>query len=352
MALAARALSESSKSLEKALGPQTKKLLRSTGLLAKMRMPVHGLYRPRMIISETLNVCNADCVFCPYSQQTRPRGMMTMELFRKVLRDYEAMGGGYFSLTPMVGDVLLDHQLPQRIQALDEFAYSIFPSVTTNLYALDRHSDETVRGILDRFCRLHVSVYGLTAEECQALTRKQHFARLQVNLRRLARLWEESAGTCEIKLAFRLTSEQPTERLEEFLQTTCGRVFPFTASRQYANWGNTMSGRLPGDARYAPAQENQTTCALLAVAMQVYWDGRVSACACCDYDSCRELYLGDVKQDSLLEIFNSEASKQIWQQHEAGSLPKICKNCTFFYPLSSLHADHPIANKITDFIGG
>lgn len=338
--------------LERVLRPETHAPLEASGLLDRMRVPGTNLLRPRMVICETLNVCNADCVFCPYSKQTRPRGMMSMELLRKVLRDYESMGGGYFSLTPMVGDFLLDHQLAERLAALRDHKYSVFPSVTTNLYALDRHADDVVAALLDQFCRLHISIYGITAEECQALTRRGHFPRLLVNLRRLAQLCEASARMCEIKLTFRLTRDRSHQELEEFLQTNCGRVFPYDVSIQYANWGNTMGGRLPGDARYAPAQENRAPCALLAVAMQVYWDGRVSACACCDYDTCQDLYLGDAKAQSLLDIFNSEASRRIWQQHESGNLPGICRKCTFFYPLRALHPGHPIPNKITDFIGG
>lgn len=338
--------------LEGVLQKETARHLEATGILPQMRVAGRDALRPRMVICETLNVCNAECVFCPYSKQTREKGLMSMEVFRKVLRDYEDMGAGHFSLTPMVGDFLLDRLLPQRVEALEEFKYSIFPSMTTNLYGLDRYPDAVVQAILEGFSRIHVSIYGITAEECKLLTQKDHFPRLLLNLNRLARLWEESSRRCEIQLTFRLTRDQSRENLEGFLLKTCGRLFPFTSSSQYANWGSAMSGPLPGDAQYVAAQDNHSTCVLLLVALQVYWDGRVSACACCDYDACDELYVGDVTQQSLLEIFNSDKSRQIWLQHETSSLPQICKRCTFFYPVSGLTKDHPIAVKITDFIGG
>ena len=119
--------------LENVLREETQSRLEATGILAKMRLHRQNALRPRMVLCETINVCNADCVFCPYGKQTRPRGVMSMELFHKVLTDYEAMGGGYLSLTPVVGDFLLDRELKGRVDALKNFRYSVFPSFTTNM---------------------------------------------------------------------------------------------------------------------------------------------------------------------------------------------------------------------------
>lgn len=209
-----------------------------------------------------------------------------------------------------------------------------------------------VNGLLRRFSQIHISIYGISEEECKAITRKNHFGRLLPNLTRLARLWNNSPQTCDIKIAFRLLQDHPREKLEEFLADNCGRVFPFSSSFHYANWGNSMSGRLPGEAQFVAVQENCNPCAFLLLALQVYWDGRVSACACCDYDGSDELYLGDVKKQTLLSIFDGPESREVWRQHETGKLPEICQRCTFFSPLSSLHKVHPIAVRPFDFIGG
>ncbi len=81
---------------------------------------------------------------------------MDMGLFQDLLRDYHSIGGGYLSLTPTVGDFLLDRHLSERMVALKGFENSVFPTVTTNLYALDRWSDETVMTLLNLFNRVHV----------------------------------------------------------------------------------------------------------------------------------------------------------------------------------------------------
>jgi radical SAM protein with 4Fe4S-binding SPASM domain len=252
----------------------------------------------------------------------------------------------------MVGDVLLDPRLKDRVEVLLAFRDSITTSVTTNLYALERHPDELIDLILSGFERLHISAYGVTEEECQELTGKGHFSRLVSNLERLIKRWEQSAKTCEITVGFRLAYPHSDEALAGFLREACGRVLPFGRTHQYANWGNSMSGSLPGDAEYVIGRENRDACALLAVALQVYWDGRVSACACCDYDACDQLYLGDLRSHTLEALFNSQNNQSLWRQHVEGVLPEICRHCTFHFPLRKVNPKHPIVTKIADFIGG
>lgn len=339
-------------SIDEVMTPETRSRLGSAGILDRIRLGPRGMLRPIMVVCETINICNADCVFCAYHKQTRKRGLMSMQLFRKVIADYDQIGGGYFSLTPMVGDVLLDRDLPKRLDALARYKSSIFPTVTTNLLALGRLSDGDIGVMLEHLHKLHVSVIGITQEECEMLARKDLHSRLISNLKRLASLWETSSQSCEIEIGFRLAHQPTRESLDHFLLSACGRVFPYRAINQYANWGGALSGRLPAEARYYEPRDNSDSCVLLLVAMQVYWDGRVTACSCCDYDASDELYLGNIRETSLSEIFNHQLNRRVWQQHEAGRLPGICKKCTFHIPLCELDRNHPIAVKITDFIGG
>jgi radical SAM protein with 4Fe4S-binding SPASM domain len=206
--------------------------------------------------------------------------------------------------------------------------------------------------ILSHLKMVHGSIYGITQEESETLTGKNYFHRFAANLKRLVQRWESCTQCCEMRIGFRLAYERSDEELTEFLRDTCGRVLPFGSTHRYANWGNSMTGNLPGDAEYLASRKNRDTCILLALGVQVYWDGRVSACSCCDYDVCEELYLGDLSKQSLLGVFNSERNRAIWLQHETGSLPEICRTCTFHQPVSGFTKEHPIVNKITDFIGG
>jgi len=333
------------------LSPATRRVLKLSGAWSKMRGETDRM-RPIMLFCETVNICNADCVFCPYSAQTRARGSMTSALFEAVLSGYRELGGGYLTLTPMVGEVLLDRLWMERVQFLSKVRDQIIPSITTNLYALERYPDHDVIEMLKVLRRIQVSCYGITPEECEAITRRNSFGRFLTQIRRLLGLRQAAAADCSVHIGFRTLKPRTSDELETFLKELVGAALPYATTHQYANWGNFMRGQLPGEASWFPERTNQSPCVMLPLAMQIYWDGRVSACSCCDYDSSTQLFIGDLNQQSLSEIFNGSRSQEIWQRHESGSLQPICRNCTFHVPLADLHPHHPIIQNPWGFIGG
>ena len=56
--------------------------------------------RPYELFLELTNLCNAKCVFCPYTLQERDYSFMSEHLFKKTVADYVALGGGSVGLTP------------------------------------------------------------------------------------------------------------------------------------------------------------------------------------------------------------------------------------------------------------
>ena len=44
------------------------------------RLSHKGRHRPVMLICETVNICNNDCIICPYSVHSRSKGTMTMQI--------------------------------------------------------------------------------------------------------------------------------------------------------------------------------------------------------------------------------------------------------------------------------
>jgi hypothetical protein len=319
--------------------------------LAKQMSLSKGQLRPVLRICETVNICNSDCIFCPYSAQTRTRGTMSANLFATVINQYAAMGGGILSMTPMV-DILLDNLLISRLDALENVRSEITPSVTTNLFALDKWSDDEVGRLLRGLTLLHVSIYGVTAEENVAITRRQNFQKFVANCRRLMRIWENFGRPCELKLGFRNAYDHSSDRLAGFVNDVFGVSIPFHATHVYANWGDSVSGALPGDAQWMTSRENSSPCILLAAALQVYWDGPVSACAYCDYDASKELQLGSITEHTLTELYNGAAADELWHQHFSGSMPGICKHCTFHAPFDSVDTNHPLVRSPLTFIGG
>lgn len=343
----------STETLGTVFNPDTINILAGSGALGRMRNK-DGRLRPLSLFCETVNICNAECVMCPYSCQTRSKGTMSDELFKEVIRQYVEIGGGYLSLTPMVGDILLDKRLPQRLKLLQEVGGTIIPSVTSNLFALGAWDDDTVVQMLQTFRMLHVSCYGISPEEHRTITRRDYYDTFREQIRRLLRLKKESGATADISIGFRLLYEHSQEQILEFQIRELGQIIPTTgACSAYCNWGNTMKGPLPGQAHFIPANHNMSTCLFLTMAMMIYWNGAVSACACCDFDGTPDLFLGALgKNNTITDLFNSDKNRQLWRLHQEGALPGYCEHCSFHGPLHTLNAEHPLLANIYAFIGG
>jgi hypothetical protein len=98
--------------------------------------------RPFELHLELTNICNANCIFCPYQHQIRPHQYMSDEVFEKALADYVAEGGGSIILTPIVGDFLIDRKCIDRIRRARSF------SCIVGLRLLQMRSLPTATGLI------------------------------------------------------------------------------------------------------------------------------------------------------------------------------------------------------------
>src|SRR5260221_2881 len=97
---------------------------------------------------------------------------MPMELFEKAVQDYSDMGGGFLSLTPVVGDVFLDKLLPERLRLLEKYPAIRDIGMTTNAVMVYQYNDSNLRFILNRFSRISISVYGMAPDEYSLMTQR------------------------------------------------------------------------------------------------------------------------------------------------------------------------------------
>jgi radical SAM protein with 4Fe4S-binding SPASM domain len=72
---------------------------------------------------------------------------------------------------------------------------------------------------------------------------------------------------------------------------------------------------------------NQAPCSWLWTSLVVLWDGRVVPC-CMDYDA--KAVLGNIKAQSLAEIFNAEPMQALRRLHVEGRVNEssLCRGCS------------------------
>ena len=310
-----------------------------------------GQSRPVMLMCETINACNNDCIVCAYSYMSRPKEIMSMSLFHKILDDYALMGGGGLSLTPVVGDLLLDPKLSDRVSVLKTYKTITPVSVSTNAIALEKYSDDSLYEIVNCFDRINVSVYGLDEIEYKTMTTRSFYRKAVSGINKILSLLEDKS---RLVLSFRLLRNRDKQDVDAWIKNNIEfDVKTLSCITTYSNWGVIDdSVALPYDANWLKRREvtNSQQCLIPLVAMQVFSNGNVSFCPCDDFDNIDELHLGSVKNKSLLEIYNSEKVARLWDFNN--NTPLFCKKCSFFIPMDMLNDFPSIFDTTTDFIGG
>ena len=311
-----------------------------------------GRFRPLTLMIETINICNNDCVICPYSAQTRKRGTMSPPLFEKVVRDYAAIGGGPVSLTPLVGEALLDKHLMERLKFLNDNSSISSVSVTTNAVMAHRFDDEYLRSILSLINRVKISVYGLDREEYATMTKKDEYELFRKNVVRILSM--AKAGS--VVFGIRYLKDRSVADIQawcaELERESGAKVEIASMTNTFANWSHFDTSKpLPLQGRWKSVPENTKQCGIPLLSVQILSDGRVSFCACANFDGAPDLMIGDLNNNSLSEILESEEVAALWNWERCG-VPEFCKTCSFHTPLSDLGRVEWVYRDPIRYIGG
>jgi hypothetical protein len=262
---------------------------------------------------ETTSRCNARCVFCPHSKMGRKNRVMPDELFEKIICDLEKLPRGFLLSPFKVGEPFLD---PKFFDRLDELAGRLPKAhftLTTNLSVLRP-------GMLERLAevpRLEFIWVSLTSIDTDDYKRL-----IGLNLQR-------TIDNIHTLLAYH--NRTPVAK-----KIIIGRVsvddkrqeFYNGVEREFSEGGYSISTLVKGSwcgQVLSEAEIPQLPCARW-FEISICCDGKVALCCMdglCDYQ------IGDVNEQSVLDIYNSEYYAQLRRKSPARQLVKPCDNCAF-----------------------
>jgi MoaA/NifB/PqqE/SkfB family radical SAM enzyme len=312
-------------------------------LLGRLFFP----FRARKIVSrlesslpglsvETINICNANCIFCAYQFQKRPRGTMDLDLFRKIIDEYADMGGGSLGLTPTVGEALLDKHLIERIQ----YARSR-PEITSifmfsNMISLDRVGAENL--VHSGISSIIVSVSGLDAAQYKRVYRSDMYSKVITNIGTLIAANKAAGSPVDVSLTMR--SDRP---LSEVVKSAdyIGLAEAMGADKisikfRYDDWsGRIKPSMLSGGMKIRSLMPARISpCSIMFTGPMIFWDGCVGACGCRDVDA-DSLIIGDIRKQHLGEIWFGPEIAKLRNEFLTKSIQPICDNCTHYTNLAS-----------------
>lgn len=269
---------------------------------------------------ENTDHCGHRCFFCPREKLTRPMGTMSVADFRLLLGrlseaiphyDREVHLHGY-------GEPLLDRSLPEKIRLTREVWPASGPWLTTTLGV--RVSEEYLRALIANGLRyLRVSVYGSTRESYRAIHGvDMHDVTLR-NYDTILRLAAQERTDLEI-----VTKDSFVDIDERVAAATPG------AAPGKADGPKILHNFGDGRAYNPPKLTSRTACSVIggwrAGIMVITWDLKVIPCSF-DYDA--TVVFGDLRRQSLAEVFASPARQAFLDAHRSGcgSGYGICANC-------------------------
>jgi radical SAM protein with 4Fe4S-binding SPASM domain len=284
--------------------------------------------RPFELHLELTNLCNANCIFCPYQYQERATGFMSDQVFHKAVSDYVQNCGGSIGLTPIVGDALIDPKFLERVRylrTLDEID-RIF--VTTNAILLDKHGVTDV--LTSGLTSIMISTSGFDKESYKRIYRSPAYERMKDNVTRLV---EENARLgSPVNISICLRTDRPLDQVmkDPDFQPILDHHPTIDFAWSYRTVGGLITREmLPEPMQFRKVPAKKEPCGSLFNGAMVLVDGTVVACACiAAMDAVPDLKIGNVLEDDLLAIYRGQMMADLRDQfRKNGALNQTCARC-------------------------
>jgi radical SAM protein with 4Fe4S-binding SPASM domain len=275
---------------------------------------------PVEYIVETTAKCNLYCPMCPRESHPQPKEDMGEEVFGKLIE--EAGASAEHMMLVGLGEPLLDPRIFERIETCER--HGIATLLSTNGVLLEGELAE--RLLESPLTHLTLSFDGARAETFEFYRKGAQFERVRDNFVRFARRKQERGSRMQIVVQL-VRLERNAGEVEEFIRFWSGAP-GVDQVRVKADETNLLQPL----ARHGPEDWKHPCHYLWRGPMYVKHNGEVYPC-------CQSYMLGGapagrIGESSLVEIWNSEAMREMRRLHGAGRAGEIgvCSRCLTTIP--------------------
>lgn len=287
------------------------------GIFIKKR--IHGLMRPYDTIVpthlaiETTNLCNGKCVFCPSNSLTRDRGVMGMELFKKIIDDANTIGSVEFITHGGMGEPLMDDFLAEKI-AIEKSLLDVRVQLHTNGSLLNE--DNILKLFTSKLDVLSISLNAFHSTTHKNTT-DLDYETVRQNVETAFKRKKKLKAKTQIRITMVRTKDMSQEEVNNF-QNYWRRFTPNVAVHPMKNWAYFIKNSIEG---------KKYPCKWIWYMMSINWDGKVNMCHE-DFDG--KALIGDLTKTKIVDIFNCDAIRELREFFYNGELPssELCKDCS------------------------
>ncbi len=265
---------------------------------------------------EVTTKCNYKCIICPREELTRKIETMSFELFKYILDKINLETSQYNTLTfPGMGEPLLDESLDDKIAYAKKRGFTVLLLTNGSLLDVERFKRLEKMGVDS----IRVSLYGDSQDSYNAVhgvENSRYFQKIKENLTKIS----EIKNHTNLLLTYNLVDGCNNSTLESWIEYWKDKVDLLEVWCPH-NWVDGRSYRVI-------QQEKLKTCGRpFNTPLQIQVDATVNMC-CFDFDG--KLLLGDLRTQTLKEIFESPMFKKLAECHTTGNYKEsglICENC-------------------------
>ena len=266
---------------------------------------------------ELTTKCNYDCIMCPNSTMKRKKEMMDNELFYSILDKIMKESSQFKLLTfSGMGEPLLDKNIHNKIQYAIK-KYNLRIGLLTNGSSL-LNVNKFMQ--LEKECveYIRISFHNMNPQSYAKITNSK-LSQYDISKNNLTEICKIKKHT-KILLTFDVIDKINEDDINIFIDYWKDKVDVIDIWKPH-NWGTEKSLRKIQEEKLDSCQRP------FSGPLQVQCDGTINM-SCFDYDG--QLLLGDLKTQSLQEIFNSTEFQHIYTCHKLGNFKNsnlICENC-------------------------
>lgn len=289
------------------------------------------LSTPFVVFADPASSCNFKCTFCPtghrdmIAETGRFQGAMKLDVFQKIIDDLGAFDKPIKVLRMYKdGEPFLNKRLADMVAYARRAKHIEYIDTTTNGTFL---SPDRIGPVLEAgIDKINISVDGMDAEGYARFTGfKFDFETFVENVKWLY----ANKGHCEIvvKIPGELITDTQRQQFFDTFGDHCDRIFVENFAPCWPEFDiEKHTGIKISKGIYQQEIGDTDTCPYIFYGYSVNADGLVSSCF---LDWGRKLVIGDVRKQSMKEIWNSDLMNALRLQHLEGRRRQngVCGNC-------------------------
>src|SRR5215213_10521001 len=142
---------------------------------------------PEIVQIESTNICNAKCVFCPRDDMHRRQGIMTVDLFRKVVDECVELGITHVRMHNY-GEAFIDKRLVEKVRYAKERGIQEVGVISNGSLI----TEQVARGMIDAgLDAINISVDASGKEVFESTRLGLKYDKVIANIERLVRIRAE-----------------------------------------------------------------------------------------------------------------------------------------------------------------